>query len=118
MAGRRKPRFEKGRSNSHSDLTVRTKAKSEDFLYDLIDERGDKALVLILDCITDPHNLGACLRTADAAGVDALIAPKDNAVGLTPVVCKVASGAAETVPTYRSPTFPAPLMVSRCGGFG
>ena len=48
--------------------------------------------------VQDPHNLGACLRTADAAGVHAVIAPKDNAVGLTPVVCKVASGAAETVP--------------------
>jgi 23S rRNA (guanosine2251-2'-O)-methyltransferase len=54
--------------------------------------------LLLLDEVQDPHNLGACLRTADAAGVHALIAPKDNAVGLTPVVCKVASGAAETLP--------------------
>lgn len=54
--------------------------------------------LLILDEIQDPHNLGACLRTADAAGVHAVIAPKDNAAGLTPTVCKVASGAAETVP--------------------
>ncbi|AGA91071.1 rRNA methylase, putative, group 3 [Thioflavicoccus mobilis 8321] len=55
-------------------------------------------LLLILDEVQDPHNLGACLRTADAAGVHAVIAPRDNAVGLTPVVVKVASGAAATVP--------------------
>jgi len=53
---------------------------------------------LVLDGVTDPHNLGACLRNADAAGVQAVIVPKDNAVGLTPVVRKVASGAAENVP--------------------
>ena len=55
-------------------------------------------LLLVLDGVTDPHNLGACLRSADGAGVDAVIAPRDRAGGLTPVVCKVASGAAETVP--------------------
>jgi 23S rRNA (guanosine2251-2'-O)-methyltransferase len=55
-------------------------------------------LLLILDGVTDPHNLGACLRSADAVGVDAVIIPKDNSVGLTPVVQKVASGAAEAVP--------------------
>lgn len=54
-------------------------------------------LFLILDGVEDPHNLGACLRTADAVGVDAVIVPKHHAVGLTPTVCKVASGAAETV---------------------
>ncbi|MFT6270798.1 MAG: 23S rRNA (guanosine2251-2'-O)-methyltransferase [Alphaproteobacteria bacterium] len=53
---------------------------------------------LVLDGVTDPHNLGACLRNADAAGVQAIIVPKDNAVGVTPVVRKVAVGAAETVP--------------------
>lgn len=55
-------------------------------------------LLLILDGIQDPHNLGACLRTADGAGVTAVVTTKDNAVGITPVVRKVASGAAETVP--------------------
>jgi 23S rRNA (guanosine2251-2'-O)-methyltransferase len=55
-------------------------------------------LLLILDGVTDPHNLGACLRSADAAGADAVIAPKDKAAGLTPVAVKVASGAAESVP--------------------
>ena len=55
-------------------------------------------LLLILDGVTDPHNLGACLRVADAAGVHAVIAPKDKAVGLNATVAKVASGAAEHVP--------------------
>ncbi len=56
------------------------------------------AFLLILDGVQDPHNLGACLRTADAAGVHAVIAPKDNSVGLTPSACKIASGAAGRVP--------------------
>jgi 23S rRNA (guanosine2251-2'-O)-methyltransferase len=55
-------------------------------------------LVLVLDGVTDPHNLGACLRVADGAGAHAVIAPKDHAVGLNATVAKVASGAAETVP--------------------
>lgn len=54
-------------------------------------------LVLVLDGVQDPHNLGACLRTADAAGADAVVVPRDRATGLTPVVRKVAAGAAETV---------------------
>jgi 23S rRNA (guanosine2251-2'-O)-methyltransferase len=56
------------------------------------------ALVLVLDGVTDPHNLGACLRVADGAGAHAVVAPKDHAVGLNATVAKVASGAAETVP--------------------
>jgi 23S rRNA (guanosine2251-2'-O)-methyltransferase len=52
----------------------------------------------VLDGVTDPHNLGACLRVADGAGVQAVIAPKDHAVGINGTVAKVASGAAETVP--------------------
>ena len=55
-------------------------------------------LVLVLDGVTDPHNLGACLRVADGAGAHAVVAPKDHAVGLNATVAKVASGAAETVP--------------------
>ena len=55
-------------------------------------------LLLVLDGVTDPHNLGACLRSADAAGVAAVIVPRDRAAGLTPVVRKVAAGAAESVP--------------------
>ena len=61
--------------------------------------RGSGApLVLVLDGVTDPHNLGACLRVADGAGAHAVVAPKDHAVGLNATVAKVASGAAETVP--------------------
>lgn len=71
---------------------------SEDDLLDLLEKSESTPLLLVLDGVTDPHNLGACLRTADAAGVQAVIAPKDNAVGLTPAARKVASGAAETVP--------------------
>ena len=77
------------------------KAYSENDILDLIDNLNDtdtKPLLLVLDGVTDPHNLGACLRTAEGAGVHAVIAPKDNAVGLTPAARKVASGAAETMP--------------------
>jgi 23S rRNA (guanosine2251-2'-O)-methyltransferase len=71
---------------------------TEDDLMALLEKLQDTPLLLVLDGVTDPHNLGACLRTAEGAGVHAVIAPKDNAVGLTPAARKVASGAAETVP--------------------
>ncbi|TMH33500.1 MAG: 23S rRNA (guanosine(2251)-2'-O)-methyltransferase RlmB [Betaproteobacteria bacterium] len=58
----------------------------------------EKPLLLVLDGVTDPHNLGACLRVANAAGAHAVIAPKDRAAGITPAVSKVASGAAEAIP--------------------
>jgi 23S rRNA (guanosine2251-2'-O)-methyltransferase len=67
-------------------------------LYDILDNTGPNLLLLVLDSITDPHNLGACLRVADGAGVHAVIAPKDRSAGLSAVVSKVASGAADTVP--------------------
>ncbi|MGH7553948.1 MAG: 23S rRNA (guanosine(2251)-2'-O)-methyltransferase RlmB, partial [Longimicrobiales bacterium] len=67
-------------------------------LDSVLDSLDEPALLLILDGVTDPHNLGACLRVADAMGVHAVIAPKDRAAGITPIVEKVASGAAETVP--------------------
>jgi 23S rRNA (guanosine2251-2'-O)-methyltransferase len=67
-------------------------------LDDLMDAVQGPPLLLVLDGVTDPHNLGACLRVADGAGVHAVIAPKDHAVGLNATVAKVASGAAETVP--------------------
>jgi 23S rRNA (guanosine2251-2'-O)-methyltransferase len=67
-------------------------------LQDIVQAAGKSALLLVLDGVQDPHNLGACLRVADAFGAHAVVAPKDRAVGLTPVVSKVASGAAETVP--------------------
>ena len=67
-------------------------------LSSILARAGKNALLLVLDGVQDPHNLGACLRSADAAGVHAVITPKDRAAGLTPVVRKVASGAAESVP--------------------
>ncbi len=68
-------------------------------LEEALEAIGDAPpLLLVLDGVTDPHNLGACLRSADAAGVAAVIVPRDRAAGLTPVVRKVAAGAAETVP--------------------
>lgn len=70
----------------------------EKALMALLDGLDVPPLLLVLDGVTDPHNLGACLRTADAVGVHAVIAPKDNSVGLTATVRKVSSGAAETVP--------------------
>lgn len=76
-------------------------ALNEDALLTRLDAVDTPWLILILDSVQDPHNLGACLRTADAAGVDAIIAPKDRAVGITPVVRKVAAGAAARVPFYQ-----------------
>ena len=67
-------------------------------LHDIVESVSGDALLLVLDGVQDPHNLGACLRVADAFDVHAVVAPKDRAVGMTPVVAKVASGAAETVP--------------------
>ncbi len=68
------------------------------FIEDVLDALTEPAFLLILDGVTDPHNLGACLRVADAMGVHAVIAPKDRAVGLNATVAKVASGAADSVP--------------------
>ncbi len=64
----------------------------------MLDAVHGPPLLLVLDGVTDPHNLGACLRVADGAGAHAVVAPKDHAVGLNATVAKVASGAAETVP--------------------
>jgi 23S rRNA (guanosine2251-2'-O)-methyltransferase len=69
-------------------------------LDDLLDAVKEPPLLLILDGVTDPHNLGACLRVADAAGAHAVIAPKDRAAGIGGTVSKVASGAAEFVPYF------------------
>ena len=73
-------------------------AWNEASLKDLVQAGGRDLLLLVLDGVTDPHNLGACLRSADAAGVHAVVAPRDRAASLNPVARKVASGAAETVP--------------------
>ena len=71
---------------------------SEDALPRLLDGLSEPPFLLVLDGVQDPHNLGACLRCANAAGVQAVIVPKHRAAGLTPVVCKVASGAAGMTP--------------------
>ncbi len=78
--------------------TSAVSARDDAWLKTFLSSLQDPPFLLVLDGVTDPHNLGACLRTADAAGVHAVIAPRDNACGLTGTVRKVACGAAETVP--------------------
>lgn len=73
----------------------------ENELRTVLESPGSLPLFLVLDHIQDPHNFGACLRTADAAGVQGVILTKDQSVGITPVVAKVASGAAESMPVYQ-----------------
>lgn len=70
----------------------------EAYLFAMLERLDVPAFLLILDGVTDPHNLGACMRSAEAAGVQAVIAPKDKSAGLTPVARKVACGAAEVLP--------------------
>ena len=72
--------------------------KTEKHLPDILESMSGTPLILILDGVTDPHNLGACLRTADAAGVQLVIAPKDKSAPLNATAAKVACGAAEAVP--------------------
>lgn len=83
----------------HQGVAARvTPLQPKHSLDDVLDEAEGPPLVLVLDGVTDPHNLGACLRVADGAGAHAVVAPRDHAVGLNATVAKVASGAAETVP--------------------
>ena len=87
------------RGARHQGVVARvTAVKLAHDIDEVIDAAGDTLLLLVLDGCQDPHNLGACLRVADAFGVNAVVAPKDRAVGLTPAVSRVACGAAETVP--------------------
>lgn len=94
------PRIEGMAPNArHQGVIARVDARQKALhLDDVLDTLEEPPFLLVLDGITDPRNLGACLRVADAAGVHAVIAPKDRAVGLTDVAMKAASGAAETVP--------------------
>lgn len=85
------------RRHRHTDYSRTPAAGTEDDLWAIV-EREKNPLILLLDCVTDPHNLGAILRTSDAAGVHAVVAPKDRAAGITDTVRHVACGAAETVP--------------------
>ena len=88
------------RQNRHADPAGGTRLFEEGDLVTVL-EGKTAPLVLVLDCIQDPHNLGACLRTADAAGVDAVILPKDKSAPITDTVRRVACGAAERVPIIR-----------------
>jgi 23S rRNA (guanosine2251-2'-O)-methyltransferase len=86
-------------SARHQGVAARVDAaRRVQHLDDVLDTIEEIPLLLVLDGVKDPHNLGACLRSADAFGVHAVIAPKDRAVGITATVEKVACGAAETVP--------------------
>ncbi|GGZ09429.1 23S rRNA (guanosine(2251)-2'-O)-methyltransferase RlmB [Shewanella fodinae] len=99
----RKTLDEKAESTQHQGIVVRVRSAkilTENDLEALLD-KTDTPFLLILDGVTDPHNLGACLRNADAAGVHGVIVPKDNSAGLTASVSKVACGAAETVPLFQ-----------------
>ena len=88
-------------SHGHQGVAARVTAlPTAHSLDDLLDQVEGPPLLLVLDGVTDPHNLGACLRVADGAGAHAVIAPKDHAVGISATVAKVASGAAETVPYF------------------
>lgn len=93
----------KAQGEVHQGIIARivpAKERNEHDLDQILDQTATP-LLLILDGVTDPHNLGACLRTADAAGVDAVIVPKDKSAQLTAIARKVACGAAETVPLVR-----------------
>jgi 23S rRNA (guanosine2251-2'-O)-methyltransferase len=97
VAGRRLDGFYGG--GRHQGVVARVEVKRAiDSLDEVLDAIAGTPLLLVLDGVTDPHNVGACLRVANAAGAHAVIAPRDRAAGVTPVVSKVASGAAETTP--------------------
>ncbi len=88
-----------GNQARHQGVVARVSAVQRHVtLDDVLDTLTESALLLVLDGVQDPHNLGACLRVADAAGAHAVIAPKDRAVGLNATAIKVASGAADSVP--------------------
>ena len=96
-----KEAFEREFEGVHQGVAAIVESKnsilSENNLFELLEGLDHPPLLLVLDGVTDPHNLGACIRSADAVGVDAVIIPKDNSVGLNATVRKVACGAAETV---------------------
>ena len=86
------------RGHKHTNFEAVLQSLDENQLLTLVDRLEKPAFLLILDGVQDPHNLGACIRTADAAGVHAVIAPKDRSVGLTETVRRIACGGAERVP--------------------
>jgi len=86
------------RAAKYSDPGAKVAVKNEEDLFAILRSISEDPFLLVLDGIQDPHNLGACLRSADAAGVHAVIAPKDRAVSITETVRTVARGAAESIP--------------------
>ena len=97
----KKPRSKSTRTHRHSDLSTDPKTLTESDLFDMIRSKGPDVLLLVLDSVQDPHNLGACLRTAEGAGVMAVVTTKDRTAPMTQVVRTVACGAAERVPLVR-----------------
>jgi 23S rRNA (guanosine2251-2'-O)-methyltransferase len=81
-------------------FTTAAPVLKENDLSAMLDDLDEPPLLLVLDGVTDPHNIGACLRTCDAAGAHGLIVPKDKSATLTPTAVKIASGASDTVPFY------------------
>lgn len=104
---------------SHQGIVAETVAPrtwGEADLEHLLERAKKPALILILDGVTDPHNLGACLRSADAAGVDFVIVPRDRSAPLTPAVSKVACGAAETIPLVRATNLVRAMEILKAHG--
>lgn len=102
---RERPQLDELAGDSHHQgVVARVREQTpgdEHALMDFLDGLSAPPFLLLLDGVTDPHNLGACLRTADAAGVQAVITPRDKSASITPVVRKVAVGAVETLPFFQ-----------------
>ena len=113
----RKVLDDKSAGERHQGVLVEAvENSSQPALEDLLARLEEPALLLVLDGVTDPHNLGACLRTADAAGVHAVIYPKDKSAGLNSTVRKVACGAAEVMPVYAVTNLARTLEQLRAAG--
>jgi len=103
----------------HQGVVARYNApppRSESELPALVEAAGRDALLLVLDGVTDPHNFGACLRSAEAAGVTAVVVPKDRAVGVTPTVRRASAGAADRVPVVSATNLARTLKALRQAG--
>ena len=104
---------------AHQGVAVRYRGEApqgDKALAAMLDRLIETPLLLVLDQVQDPHNLGACLRIADAAGSHGIIVPRDRAAGLTPAVHKVASGAAHSVPFYQVTNLSRSLKALRARG--
>ncbi|MBS0581716.1 MAG: 23S rRNA (guanosine(2251)-2'-O)-methyltransferase RlmB [Proteobacteria bacterium] len=103
----------------HQGAVARYRApppRTEKELYELVEQAGKDTLILVLDGVTDPHNLGACLRSAEAAGVTAVVVPKDKAAGITPTVRRASSGAADRVAFFAVTNLARTLKALKEGG--